>query len=384
MSAKMGPLQGYKIIEIGAIGPGPFCAMMLADMGADVLRLDRLAPAELGLKREARHATLNRGRRSVAVDLKAKGAAELVLRLVKQSDGLLEGFRPGVMERLGLGPDACLAVNPKLVYGRITGFGQDGPLAQTVGHDINYLAYAGALHGIGRKDAPPSPPLNLLADMGGGGMYLAFGVVCALLEASRSQKGQVVDVSMVEGVMSLMTSVFGMRGAGLLHDRRGENYYDSGAPWYDSYETADGKFISVGAIEGRFYKTLIGLLGIDDGTLPGQHDKKSWPELAKRFAAAFRTKTRAEWVALTEDKEVCVAPVLTPDEAARHPHMQARGATIEIEGVVQPAPQPRFSRTPAKVGAVASEAGADTGPGLEAWGFSAGEIASLRSAGVVA
>jgi alpha-methylacyl-CoA racemase len=380
----MGPLHGYKILEIGAIGPGPFCAMMLADMGAEVLRLDRLAPAELGLKREPRHATLNRGRPSAAIDLKNPAAVELVLRLVKQADGLIEGFRPGVMERLGLGPDVCLAANPKLVYGRITGFGQDGPLAQAVGHDINYLAYSGALHGIGRKGAPPSPPLNLLADMGGGGMYLAFGLVCALLEAARSQKGQVVDVSMVEGVMSLMTSVFGMRGAGLLHDRRGENYYDSGAPWYDSYETADGKYMSVGAIEGRFYKTLIGLLGIDDGTLPGQHDKKNWPELAKRFAAAFRTKTRDEWVALTEDKEVCVAPVLTPDEAARHPHMQARGATIEIAGVVQPAPQPRFSRTPGKAGAVASEAGADTGPALAAWGLSEDEIKNLRAAGAVA
>ena len=379
----MGPLQGYKIIEIGAIGPGPFCAMMLADMGAEILRLDRLVPAELGLKREARHATLNRGRRSAAIDLKAPGAVEMVLRLLRQADGLIEGFRPGVMERLGLGPDVCLAANPKLVYGRITGFGQDGPLAQTVGHDINYLAFSGALHGIGRKDAPPSPPLNLLADMGGGGMYLAFGIVCALLEASRSQKGQVVDVSMVEGVMSLMTSVFGMRAAGLLHDKRGENYYDSGAPWYDSYETADGKFVAVGAIESRFYAKLVSLLGIDDGTLPRQHDRKDWPELRTRMAAAFRRKTRDEWVALTENEEVCVAPVLTPDEAARHPHAQARGAFVEIAGVTQPAPVPRFSRTRGEAGAAPSEPGADTGPALEAWGFSGEEVASLRAVGVV-
>ena len=379
----MGPLQGYRIVEIGAIGPGPFCATMLADMGADVLRLDRREPVEGGLKREARYATLNRGRRSVAIDLKAPGAIDMVLRLVKQADGLIEGFRPGVMERLGLGPDVCLAANPRLVYGRITGFGQDGPLAQTVGHDINYLAFSGALHGIGRKDAAPSPPLNLLADMAGGGMYLAFGMVCALLEAARSQRGQVVDVAMVDSVVSLMTSVMGMRAAGLLHDRRGENYYDSGAPWYDSYETADGKYVAVGAIEARFYQALIALLGIDDGTLPRQHDRQGWPELRMRFAAAFRARTRDEWVALTKDKDVCVAPVLTPDEAACHAHMQARGTFVDIAGVTQPAPQPRFSRTCPKVGAAPSEPGADTGPGLEAWGFAGEEIAGLRAAGVV-
>jgi alpha-methylacyl-CoA racemase len=379
----MGPLRGFRIVEIGAIGPGPFCAMMLADMGADVLRIDRVTAADLGLKREARHATLNRGRLSVAINLKASGAVDTVLRLVRQADGLMEGFRPGVMERLGLGPEACLAANPRLIYGRITGFGQDGPLAQMAGHDINYLAYSGALQGIGRKGAPPSPPLNLLADMAGGGMYLAFGMVCALLEASRSGKGQVVDVSMVEGVASLMTSVMGMRAAGLLHDRRGENYYDSGAPWFDSYETADGKYVAVGAIEARFYKTLVGVMGIDDGTLPGQHDKKRWSELRERFAAAFRTRTRDEWVALAEGKEVCLAPVLTPDEAARHPHMQARGTFVEIAGVVQPSPQPRFSRTPGVAGAVASEPGADTDRGLAAWGFSAAEIADLRTAGMV-
>jgi crotonobetainyl-CoA:carnitine CoA-transferase CaiB-like acyl-CoA transferase len=290
-----------------------------------------------------------------AVLIPAPGAIDTVLRLVKQADGLLEGFRPGVMERLGLGPDVCLAANPRLVYGRITGFGQDGPLAQTVGHDINYLAFSGALHGIGRRDAPPSPPLNLLADMAGGGMYLAFGMVCALLEAARSQRGQVVDVSMVDSVVSLMSSVMGMRAAGLLHDRRGENYYDSGAPWYDSYETADGKYISVGAIEGRFHKSLVGLLGIDDGSLPAPHAQRGWPELRKRFAAAFRKRTRDEWVVLTAGKEVCVAPVLTPDEAARHPHMRARGTFVEIAGVEQPAPQPRFSRTRAEVSAAPSE-----------------------------
>jgi len=379
----MGPLHGYRIVEIGAIGPGPFCAMMLADMGADVIRLDRHEAADLGLKRETRFATLNRGRKSVAIDLKAPGAVEAVMRLVRSADGLIEGFRPGVTERLGLGPDACLRENPKLAYGRITGWGQQGPLAQEAGHDINYLAIAGALHGIGRKGAPPSPPSNLLADMAGGGMYLAFGMVCAILEASRSGQGQVVDAAMVDGVASLMTSVSGMYAAGLLNDERGGNYYDSGCPWYDSYETADGEFMSVGAIEKRFYGTMIERLELDAKTLPGQHDRARWPELRRHFEAAFKTRTRAEWVSRFAGHDACVAPVLTLREAQGHAHLKERRTFIEIAGVPQPAPAPRFSRTRPDIPTPPPEPGQHTGEALAAWGFSTDEITELKRARVV-
>lgn len=379
----MGPLAGYRIIEIGAIGPGPFCAMMLADMGAEVLRLDRHEPADLGLKRETRFATLNRGRRSVAIDLKAPGAVDAVLRLISSADALLEGFRPGVMERLGLGPEPCLQTNPRLVYGRITGWGQNGPLAAEAGHDINYLAISGALHTIGRKGAPPSPPQNLLADMGGGGMYLAFGIVCALLEASRSGQGQVVDAAMVDGVASLMTSLIGMRAAGLADDRRGENYYDSGSPWYDSYETADHKYIAVGAIERRFYNNLVERLGLSGEKLPDQYDRAGWPELRRRFEAVFRTRGRDEWVAHLKGTDLCVSPVLTPDEAMAHPHMSGREAFIEIAGVRQPAPAPRFSRTSPDEPAPPADPGQHTDEALTDWGFSDADIATLRTVGAV-
>jgi alpha-methylacyl-CoA racemase len=379
----MGPLHGYRIVELGAIGPGPFCAMMLADMGAEVIRLDRHEAADLGLKRETRFATLNRGRKSIAINLKSPRAVEVVMRLVKSADGLIEGFRPGVTERLGLGPDACLRENPRLIYGRITGWGQQGPLAQDAGHDINYLAISGALHGIGRKGAPPSPPSNLLADMAGGGMYLAFGIVCAILEASRSGKGQVIDAAMVDGVASLLTSVCGMYAAGLLNDDRGGNYYDSGAPWYDCYETADHKFISVGSIEQRFYQTLIEILGLENEALPDQHDRSRWPELRQRFETSFKTRTRAEWVDLFEGQDVCVAPVLTLSEAQNHPHMKAREAFIEIAGVSQPAPAPRFSRTRPGIPTPPPEPGQHTAEALADWGFSSQEISELRSAGTV-
>ena len=379
----MGPLHGYRIVELGAIGPGPFCAMMLADMGADVIRLDRHEAADLGLKRETRFATLNRGRKSVAINLKSPGAAAVVMRLIRSADGLIEGFRPGVTERLGLGPDACLRENPRLVYGRITGWGQQGPLAQDAGHDINYLAISGALHGIGRKGAPPSPPSNLLADMAGGGMYLAFGMVCAILEASRSGKGQVVDAAMVDGVASLLTSVSGMYAAGLLNDDRGENYYDSGAPWYDCYETADNKFISVGSIEKRFYQTLIKILGLEHEALPDQHDRQRWPELRRRFEAAFKTRTRDEWTNLFEGQDACIAPVLTLREAQNHPHMKARAAFIEIAGVLQPAPAPRFSRTEPDTPNPPPEPGAHTEEALADWGFSTEQISELRREGTV-
>ncbi|MEP9353962.1 CaiB/BaiF CoA-transferase family protein [Xanthobacter sp. KR7-65] len=380
----MGPLHGFRVVEFGGIGPGPFCAMMLADMGAEVLRLDRRDGAELGLRRETRFATLNRGRRSVALDLKADGAAEAVLRLVRRADAVIEGFRPGVMERLGLGPEVCLEANPRLVYGRITGWGQEGPLAQAAGHDINYLAIAGALHAIGRQDQLPSPPQNFLADMAGGGMYLAFGIVCALLEARGSGKGQVVDAAMVDGVASILASVHGMYAAGLISDRRGENHYDGGSPWYDCYETADGLLVAVGAIEARFYATLLGLLGLDPARLPAQHDRSGWPELRRRLAEAFRSKTRAQWLELMADKDVCVAPVLTIGEAMAHPHLVARETFIEIAGVKQPAPAPRFSRTVPDRPAPPPEPGADTDTALADWGFTPQETARLRACGAIA
>ncbi|MEP9378508.1 CaiB/BaiF CoA-transferase family protein [Aquabacter sp. CN5-332] len=380
----MGPLHGTKVIEFGAIGPGPFCAMMLSDMGAEVLRLDRMEPPDLGLQRETRFATLNRGRRSVAMDLKAEGAVATVLRLVEKADAIIEGFRPGVMERLGLGPDACLTANPRLVYGRITGWGQEGPLAQAAGHDINYLAISGALHAIGREGQLPSPPQNFLADMAGGGMYLSFGIVCALLEARTSGKGQVVDAAMVDGVASILTSVHGMYAAGLIGDRRGENHYDGGSPWYDSYETADGQLVAVGAIESRFYGTLLKLLGLDAKDLPGQHDRAGWPVLRARFGDAFRKKTREEWLKLMDGKDVCVAPVLTLGEAMEHPHLKARGTFIEVAGVRQPAPAPRFSRSAPDHPAPPPEPGAHTDAALADWGFSHAEISGLREAKAIA
>lgn len=379
----MGPLQGYRIVEFGAIGPGPFCAMMLADMGAEVIRLDRHEAADLGLKRETRFATLNRGRKSIAIDLKSPGATAVVLRLIRSADAAFEGFRPGVMERLGLGPEVCLRENPRLIYGRITGWGQSGPLAQDAGHDINYLAIAGALHGIGRKGAPPSPPSNLLADMAGGGMYLAFGMVCAMLEASRSGKGQVIDAAMVDGVASLHASICGMYAANLLNDARGENYYDSGCPWYDSYLTADGQYLSVGAIEARFYGTLVKLLGLDVATLPKQHDRARWPELRRHFEAAFSRRSRAEWMEMFKGHDVCVAPVLTLREAQDHPHLKSRETFIEVGGVSQPAPAPRFSRTIPDIPAPPPEPGQHTAEVLAGWGFSEQEISELRRAGTV-
>lgn len=377
----MGPLHGYKVIEFGGIGPGPFCAMLLSDMGAEVVRLDRTEAADLGLQRDTRFATTNRGRRSVALDLKVPEAVGAAKRLLTRADALLEGFRPGVMERLGLGPEVCLALNPKLVYGRMTGWGQDGPLADTVGHDINYLAVSGALHGIGRAGQPPAPPLNLVADLGGGAMYLAFGMVCALLEAARSGRGQVVDAAMVDGVASLLTGFYGLRAAGMWSDRRGENFIDSGAPWYDSYETQDGKYVSIGPVEGRFYRNLIESLGLAGEALPGQHDREGWPRLRQRFAEVFRTKTRDDWEKALDGREVCFAPVLDLAEATRHPHLMARRTFVTIDGVLQPAPAPRFSRTTPDLPTGPREPGADTDAVLGDFGFSVEDIAALRAAG---
>ncbi len=378
----MGPLQGVRILEVAGIGPGPFAAMMLADMGAEVLRLDRIggtrgpqgAPASI----------LDRGRRSVALDLKHADAVELVLRLVESADALTEGFRPGVMERLGLGPDVCLARNPRLVYGRMTGFGQDGPYADMAGHDINYIALAGVLEHIGRRGEAPVPPMNLVGDFGGGGMLLAFGVVCALLEASRSGQGQVVDASMVDGSAVLMAMMHGLRAMGFWSEERGTNIIDSGAHFYDVYETADGRYVSIGSIEPQFYAELLRLTGLEgEPDLPAQMDQAAWPAMKERLAAIFKAKTRDEWCRILEGTDVCFAPVLSMSEAPGHPHNQARGTFVEVEGITQPAPAPRFSRTPPQLGSPARSPGADTDAALADWGVSRDEIAKLRSVGAI-
>ena len=378
-----GPLAGIKVVEIAGIGPGPFCAMMLSDMGAEVLRVDRTAKADIGFAGDPRKSLLNRGRRSVAIDLKHQAAIAAVKRLVAGADALIEGFRPGVMERLGLGPDECLAVNPRLVYGRMTGWGQDGPMAHAAGHDINYIALSGVLHAIGRRGGPPVPPLNLVGDFGGGGMYLAFGLLCALLEAARSGRGQVVDAAMVDGSASLATAIFGLRALGAWSEERGDNVLDSGAPWYDVYETKDGKYVAIGSLEKRFYGELMRLTGLADDNLPKQWDRTQWPELRSRLAATFKSKTREEWRAIMEGSDVCFAPVLSYSEALQHPHNRARGTFVEVDGIEQPAPAPRFSRTPAAIQRPPARPGEHTEEALGDWGFSAADIAALRTAGAL-
>ena len=379
----MGPLTGVKIIEFGGIGPPPMCAMLLADMGADILRIDRTQPSGLGLPVPPRFAIMDRSRRSVALDLKKSEGLEAAQRLLDQADALIEGFRPGVMERLGLGPDVCLARNPRLVYGRVTGWGQAGPLAHAAGHDINYISLIGAVNAIGRRGQPPTPPLNLVGDFGGGALYLALGICAALFEAQRSGQGQVVDAAMVDGAASLMTSVYGLYAAGIINDRRGENLVDSGSHFYDVYETADGKYISIAAIEAKFYAELLQRLGLENENFPEQMDREHWPEMTERFAKLFRTKTREEWCDILEGTDVCFAPVLSFDEAPQHPHNQARGTFIEVDGVAQPAPAPRFSRTPSQVQRPPAADGAHTEEGLRDWGFAPDEIAQLRQAGAI-
>ncbi|MGH8324487.1 MAG: CaiB/BaiF CoA transferase family protein, partial [Steroidobacteraceae bacterium] len=344
----MGPLTGYKVIELAGIGPAPMCAMLLSDLGADVLRIDRLADAGLGISLPTKYSVLNRGRRSVALDLKRPEATAAILRLTEQADALIEGFRPGVMERLGLGPDVCLARNPRLVFGRMTGWGQDGPLALAAGHDINYIALSGALNTIGRRGQAPVPPLNLVGDFGGGALYLAFGVVAGLLEAQKSGKGQVIDAAMVDGAASLMSAIYGMHGSGFWTDERGGNVLDTGAHYYDVYETSDGKYVSIGSIEGKFYDELLRLSGLKNEELPPQNDRKSWPQMKDRVTALFRTRTRDEWCKIMEGSDICFAPVLSMDEAPHHPHNRHRGTFVESGGVLQPGPAPRFSRTPSK------------------------------------
>jgi len=376
----MGPLKGIKVIEMAGLAPGPFAAMMLADMGAEVLCIERPAPA--GQPGPVPAANLiHRNRRSLALDLKNAAAVDALHRLVAGADALIEGFRPGVMERLGLGPEPCLAANPKLVYGRMTGWGQEGPLAHAAGHDANYIALTGALHAIGSKDAPPAIPLNLVGDFGGGGMYLAFGIVCALLEARQSGRGQVVDAAMVDGAASLMTYMYALQAAGRWRADRGENILDGAAPWYHVYETADGKYVSVAAAEPQFYAELLRRLGLADADLPAQHDRAGWPVLQQRFAAVFRGRTRAQWCEQMEGSDACFAPVLSLAEAPAHPHIRARGTFVEVEGVVQPAPAPRFSRTPPETPRAWVPAGTDDTATLGGWGFEAAEVAALRKTG---
>lgn len=363
-----GPLAGMKVIEMPAIGPVPFCGMLLADLGADVLRIDRTGPADLGLPVEPKFELLGRGKRSLALDLKQPQAIALVLKLCEKADVILEGFRPGVMERLGLGPDVCLGRNPKLVYGRMTGWGQEGPMAQAAGHDINYIALTGVLASIGTRDTGPIPPLNLVGDFGGGSLYLAMGLLAALFERQRSGKGQVVDAAMVDGAASLMSLFYGMKASGLWQDQRGVNVLDTGAPWYGTYECKDGLYVSIGSIEGKFYAELIEKLGLDPNALPKQHDRRRWGELHAAFAATFRTRTRAEWCAVMEGTDICFAPVLSLEEAPKHPHMAARGTFVEANGVTQPAPAPRFSRTPGQVSKPAPKRGEGGREALAEWG----------------
>ena len=378
----MGPLHGVRILEFEAIGPAPFCSMLLADMGADVLLADRRTDARLGFARERWYDVMFRGRRSVTLDLKSRNGMDAALLLADKADAIIEGFRPGVMERLGLGPDVLLARNPKLVYGRMTGWGQQGPLAAHAGHDIDYIALSGALHAIGRSDDAPVPPLNLVGDFGGGGMLLAFGIACALLEAQRAEKGQVVDAAMIDGASLLTTMFWGMQAAGQWSDVRGANVLDSGAPWYDTYATKDGKFVAIGAIEPKFYVELLERLGLGGEALPEQNDRAAWPILRERFAAAFRMHTRDEWCRIFEDSDACFAPVLTFREAAAHPHAIARHAHITTGGVTQPAPAPRFSRTPGTVRSGPPERGASGREALKDWGFASEDIERLAALGL--
>lgn len=376
----LGPINGVQIVEIGGIGPVPFCGQLLSDMGANVIRVERKGePRDVAPKYDV----LLRGRRSIILDLKKPQGIEIVLRLIDKADGLIEGFRPGVMERLGIGPDICLKQNPRLVYGRLTGWGQDGPLAQAAGHDINYIALTGALHAIGPFNQKPVPPLGLVGDNGGGGLFLAFGLMCALFEASSSGQGQVVDMSMVEGVAALMGWYYGAWAAGEWIDQRGMNIGDGGAHFYDTYETADGKWISIGAIEPKFYALLLELIGAEDPEFENQMDASQWPMLNKKFARIFKSKTRHEWCELMEGTDACFAPVLSIEEAMQHPHNIERKTFIKMNGIRQPAPLPRFSRTRPQIQGPTPKPGEDTESVLHELGYTTAEIDALTALEVV-
>ncbi len=382
--APTGPLAGTRVVELGSIGPGPFCAMLLADLGAEVVRLDRVGGATpVGPAGDPAFEIMHRGRRSVGIDLKAPGAAELVLELCAGADVLLEGFRPGVAERLGIGPDACRARAPRLVFGRMTGWGQEGPRAAEVGHDINYIALAGPLGLIGRAGAAPTPPLNLVGDFGGGGMLLALGVLAALRERGSSGEGQVVDAAMVDGAALLLAPFFGWQQAGGWPGGRGTNLLDSGAPFYDVYACADGRWLSVGAIEPRFYADLLDLLGLDPADLGHQLDRDAWPAAKALVAARIAQRPRDAWVAAADGGEACVAPVLELDELEHDAHLAARGTVVRRDGVLQPAPAPRFDRTPARLGAPPPSPGADTREALADWGIAPERLQALLDAGVI-
>ncbi len=382
-----GPLTGVRVIEVAGIGPGPFCAMMLADMGAEVIRVDRTQNVRPGRGSGPRADVLGRGRRNVAFDLKNPEAVGAFLALVESADAVIEGFRPGVMERLGIGPDVCLARNPKLVFGRMTGWGQEGPYALTAGHDINYIALAGVLAHIGTKDSGPVPPLNLVGDFGGGGMFLAYGVVCALFEASRSGQGQVVDAAMVDGAALLMGALWGMRGTAWNENARASNMLDGGAPFYDAYECKDGKHVSIGSIEPQFYELLLQKAGLADDSdfadRSNQMDKATWPARKERLTALFRARTRAEWCEIMEHTDICFAPVLTMGEAAEHPHNQARGTFVDIAGTLQPGPAPRFSRSTPDLPGPAARAGEHSREVLRDWGLPGDRIDALFASGAV-
>jgi len=369
---------------MAGIGPAPMCAMLLADLGATVLRVDRQQESGLGLPSQTRFSVVNRGRHAIAVDLKKREGTELVLRLASEADALIEGFRPGVMERLGLGPETCQKRNPKLVYGRMTGWGQEGPLAQAAGHDLNYIALAGVLHSIGRAGQPPTPPLNLIGDFGGGALYLAFGVACGIIEAQRSGKGQVVDTAMVDGAASLATLFFGLHAAGHFTMSRGENVLDSGAFFYEVYQCKDGRYVSLASIEDKFLAEFLRRMEIDPEEMPAKMDKKRWPEAKAKLAARFKTKTREEWCRLLEGSDACFAPVLTMEEAPQHPHNLARSTFVEIDGIVQPAPAPRFSRTPAAKPTPPEAPGERGNASLAQWGLKPDEIAALKRCGALA
>ena len=378
-----GPLAGIKVLEVAGIGPGPFCGMMLADMGAEIVRIDRADRVRGGDPAKPPADVLARGRRSLALDLKQADGVDVLLRLVDQADVIIEGFRPGVMERLGLGPEICLERNPRLIYGRMTGWGQEGPMAHAAGHDINYIALAGALEPLGRRGEKPTAPLNLVGDFGGGGMLLAFGIASALVERAASGKGQVVDAAMVDGAATLMGMFHSMAAIGVWTEERGTNLLDTGAHFYDTFETSDGKYISIGSIEPQFYAELIEKLGLAGEELPAQMDKSTWDGLKTRFEGIFKSKTRDEWCEIMEGSDVCFAPVLAMSEVADHPHIKHRKTFVESNGMTQPAPSPRFSRTIPELGLPAAHAGQHSEAVLESYGFGSDEIARLKDAKAV-
>ena len=379
----MGPLQGLTIIEISGIGPGPFAAMLLADMGADVIRVERPGGTMFTAAQNPKLDFLNRNKRCISVNLKERDGVDTVLTLLEKADALLEGNRPGVMERLGLGPDICLARNPALVYGRMTGWGQEGPMAREAGHDINYVALSGALHGIGRVGEKPAIPLNLVGDFGGGGLMLAYGMVCALLEAKGSGKGQIVDAAMIDGAATLMASTFAANQAGFWSDERGANLLDSGSHFYEVYETADGKYISLGSIEPQFYAALLNKLGDDGKHFENQFDMGNWPQMKIKMAEVIKRKTRDEWDKIFAGEDVCYAPVLSMSEVRHHPHHQARGTFIDDGDVWQPAPAPRFSRTNGELRCAAATIGEHTKEVLREFGFSDEEIKERLESGAI-